>query len=164
MKKIIAAILALAMTLSLSVTVFADDHVITEKDGTDKDVKTEITTSIEPTYSVTIPSDINVDFNETSTYFGAVQLNAAQIELGHVIKVTLDAGGSLKNEADNSNVIDYTINDSDGEKFISADYTSEGQKTDLTIDITKDDWEAANAGKYSDTVTFNVSYVEASAS
>lgn len=81
-----------------------------------------------------------------------------------MIKVTLDASGTLKNEADNNNVIDYAINDPDGEKFISADYTSEGQKIDLTIDITKDDWEAANAGEYSDTVTFNVSYVEASAS
>jgi len=37
-------------------------------------------------------------------------------------------------------------------------YLTEGDKTELFIHITPDDWKAAYAGEYSDTVTFTVSY------
>ena len=36
-----------------------------------------------------------------------------------------------------------------------------GEKVDLTIDITQAAWDAAAAGDYSDTVTFNIAYVDA---
>ena len=34
----------------------------------------------------------------------------------------------------------------------------QGDKTELSIHITANDWNAAYAGEYSDTVTFTVSY------
>ena len=40
-------------------------------------------------------------------------------------------------------------------------FLNAGEKVDLTINITQADWDAAAAGDYSDTVTFNISYVDA---
>ena len=37
-------------------------------------------------------------------------------------------------------------------------YLAEGDKTDLTIKITQDDWNKAAAGHYGDTVIFDVAY------
>lgn len=147
MKKLTALALALVLVLSLSVIAFAADA---------RD--TNITTSIDPTYTVTIPADTNVTFNALSTSFGSVKLTAAQIDPGYAVKVELNAGGTLKNQADATKTIAYTINDADG-AFTGAQYTTAGDKTDLTIDITQAAWNAAFAGSYSDTVTFTVSYV-----
>jgi hypothetical protein len=51
-----------------------------------------------------------------------------------------------------------SIKDAEGADFTSATYLTEGDKTELSIHITADDWNAAYAGEYSDTVTFTVSY------
>lgn len=147
MKKLTALVLIIVLTLSLSVTVFAADN----RDTT-------ITTSIAPTYTVTIPANTNVTFNTLSTSFGSVKLTAAQIDPGYAVKVELTASGTLKNQADSTKTIAYTIKDANG-AFTSAQYTTAGDKTDLTIDITQAAWNAAFAGQYSDTVTFTVSYI-----
>lgn len=147
MKKLTALILAIALAVSLSVTAFAADTR-----------NTTITTSIAPTYTVTIPANTNVTFNTLSTSFGSVKLTAAQINPGYAVKVELNASGMLKNQADATKTIAYTIKDARG-AFTSEQYTAAGDKTDLTIDITQDAWNAAFAGQYSDTVTFTVSYI-----
>lgn len=148
MKKLTALVLALVLVLSLSVTAFAAED----------NRNTNITTSIAPTYTVTIPADTDVTFNALSTSFGSVTLTAAQIDPGYAVKVELNASGLLKNGADNTKTIAYAINDANG-AFTSAQYTTAGDKTDLTIDITQEAWNAAFAGSYSDTVTFTVSYI-----
>ena len=148
MKKLTALVLALVLVLSLSVTAFAAED----------NRNTNITTSIAPTYTVTIPADTNVTFNTLSTSFGSVKLEAAQIDPGYAVKVELNASGLLKNGADNTKTIAYAINDANG-AFTSAQYTTAGEQTPLTIDITQEAWNAAFAGSYSDTVTFTVSYI-----
>ena len=145
MKKIFALILAIALMASLSVTAFAADDV-------------EITTSIAPTYTVTIPADVNVAFNATETAFGAIEVTAAQIHPDKCIKVVLTADGELENGIDSTKVIPYVIKDADGNPFTSATYLTEGDKTELSIHITAEDWNAAYAGSYSDTVTFTITY------
>ena len=42
--------------------------------------------------------------------------------------------------------------------YTTAAYLAEGDKTDLTIKITQDDWNNAYAGHYGDTVIFDVAY------
>ena len=148
MKKLTALVLVIVLSLSLSVTAFAADNR-----------NTTITTSINPTYTVTIPANTNVTFNTLSTSFGAVTLTAAQIDPGYAVKVELNASGTLKNQADNTKTIAYTVNDANGDAFTVGTYTTAGDKTDLTIDITQEAWNAAFAGQYSDTVTFTVSYI-----
>ena len=154
MKKWIAMLLTLALALSLSVTAFAAE-IDQDSDPQEADVK--VTTSIEPTYTVTIPEDVQVKFNATSTKFGTIKLAAAQIDPGYAIKVTLTASGTLKNEVDATKTIAYAVN-SQGEAFESAKYQNQGDSTDLTIDITQVAWDAAYAGNYSDTVKFTISY------
>ena len=149
MKKLFAVILAAALVMSLSITAFAANTT-----GGDAD----ITASIASTYTVTIPADVNVAFNATKTDFGAIEVTASQIHPNKCIKVELTSDGKLENSIDATKVIPYAIKDSTGAAFTSAIYLTEGDKTELSIHITADDWNAAYAGEYSDTVTFTVSY------
>ena len=149
MKKVFAVICAVAILMSLSVTAFAANTT-----GGDAD----ITTSIAPTYTVTIPANTNVNFNATETAFGAIEVTASQIHPDKCIHVALTTDGELNNAIDATKVIPYVIKDAEGNAFTSATYLTEGDKTELSIHITADDWNAAYAGEYSDTVTFIVSY------
>ena len=149
MKKLFAIALALVLVASLSVTAFAANTEGGEAD---------ITTSIAPTYTVTIPADVTVAFNATETAFGAIEVTASQIHPDKCIKVELTSDGELNNAIDGTKVIPYEIKDSEGNVFTSATYLTEGDKTELSIHITAEDWNAAYAGDYSDTVTFTVSY------
>ena len=149
MKKLFAIVLAFALLASLSVTAFAANTTGGEAD---------ITTSIAPTYTVTIPADVNVQFNATETAFGAIEVEASQIHPNKCIKVALATDKELNNAIDNPKVLPYAIKDSEGATFTSATYLTEGDKTELSIHITTNDWNAAYAGDYSDTVTFTVSY------
>ena len=149
MKKVFAVVLTFALLASLPVTAFAENTT-----GGDAD----ITTSIAPTYTVTIPANTTVDFNATETAFGAIEVTAAQIHPDKCIKVALASDGKLENSIDATKVIPYAIKDGEGAAFTSATYLTEGDKTELSIHITADDWNAAYAGDYSDTVTFTVFY------
>ena len=149
MKKLFALILTVCLLASMSVTAFAANTTGGEAD---------ITTSITPTYTVTIPADVNVAFNATETAFGAIEVTASQIHPDKCIKVALTSDGELNNAIDNTKVIPYVIKDSEGTAFTSATYLTEGDKTELSIHITANDWNAAYAGDYSDTVTFTISY------
>ena len=122
-----------------------------------------VTTEDEPvapkeTYTVTIPANTTVAFNATETDFGAIEVTAAQIHPNKCIKVELTSDGKLENSIDATKVIPYAIKDSEGAAFTSATYLTEGDKTELSIHITADDWNAAYAGEYSDTVTFTITY------
>ena len=145
MKKFFAALLAVVLMGSLCFTAFAADDV-------------EITTSIEPSYTVTIPADVNVVFNATETSFGAIEVTASQIHPNKCIKVVLTTDGKLENSIDATKVIPYVIKDASGKAFTSGTYLTEGDKTVLSIHITAEDWNAAYAGSYSDTVTFTITY------
>ena len=147
MKKLFAIVLTFALLASLSVTAFAANTT-----GGDAD----ITTSIDPTSTVTIPADVNVAFNATETAFGTIEVTASQIHPDKCIKVALATDKELNNAIDNTKVIPYAIKDSEGAEFTSATYLTEGDKTELSIHITASDWNAAYAGDYSDTVTFTV--------
>ncbi len=149
MKKLVAIMLAATMLVAMSVTAFAGNST-----GGDA----ILTTSITPTYTVTIPANTTVAFNATKTDFGKIEVTASQIHPDKCIKVELTTDGELNNAIDNRKVIPYVIKDSNDVPFTYATYLTEGDKTDLFIHITTDDWNAAYAGDYSDTVTFTVSY------
>jgi hypothetical protein len=157
MKKLIATILALVLALSLSMTAFA---ATVDENSESKTVDTTISTTIDPTYTVTIPANLTVDFEATSTSFGEIALENAQVEPGKAVQVDLSASGTLKNATDAAKTIAYTVEDENG-VFTSAIYQTAGEKTALSVNITKDAWDAAYAGAYSDTVTFAISYVDA---
>ena len=149
MKKLFALILAVVMIATMSVTALAANTT---------GGFTTITIDIAPTYTVTIPANTTVAFNATETDFGAIEVTASQIHPDKCIKVVLTSDGKLENSIDATKVIPYAIKDGEGAAFTSATYLTEGDKTELSIHITADDWNAAYAGDYSDTVTFTVSY------
>ena len=154
MKKLFAVLMTVAILSTMPLSVFATNTTGGQAD---------ITTSIDPTYTVTIPADVNVQFNATETAFGAIEVTASQIHPNKCIKVELTSDGKLENSIDATKTIPYAIKDSEGAAFTSATYLTEGDKTELSIHITADDWNAAYAGEYSDTVTFTVSYVDKAA-
>lgn len=153
MKKLISGISALitAAMLIAPMNVFAEDNrgVV-------------VSTTVEPDYVVTIPLNLEVPFNQEKTDFGAVTLTKAQLEPDKCIKVTVQCDNLLENKADANKTIPYTIYegkaDATGDVFTTASYLTAGEKTDLTIGITQDDWNKAYAGKYEDTVTFQIEY------
>lgn len=159
MKKLTAIFLTMILALSMTSTAFAAE--ITEGDGSPKSEEVTISASIAPTYTVTIPEDMAVEFDKTSTTFGTISLDEARIDPGYAVKVELTASGLLKNKADTTKTIAYAIN-TGGTAFRSREYTAAGQNTPLTIDITQDAWNQAYAGEYSDTLTFTISYDRAS--
>lgn len=123
-----------------------------------------ITTEIDPAYIVTIPSNLSVPFNSVNTDFGAVTLEKAQLEPNKCVKVTLISDNALDNKTDANKNIPYTIYegtaDNVGDVYTSAKYLVKGDKTDLTVGITQDDWNKAFAGEYEDTVTFQIEYAD----
>ena len=156
MKKLLTIALVGAMLTATGITAFAVDY----PGGTQN---TEITTSVEPTFTVTVPADTTVPFNALSTEFGSVELESARLAPDKAVQVTVTSDYNLNNSIDDTVVIPYSLNTA--EEAVDADYaatfTTAGEKVDLTINITQTDWDAAAAGDYGDTVTFNISYVDA---
>ena len=156
MKKLLTLALVGAMLTATGITAFAVDY----PGGTQN---TEITTSVEPTFTVTVPADTTVPFNALSTEFGSVELESARLAPDKAVQVTVTSDYNLNNSIDDTVVIPYSLKA--GNDTLDADYaatfTTAGEKVDLTINITQADWDAAAAGDYGDTVTFNISYVDA---
>lgn len=150
MKKSLTYILIILAISATNVTA-----VVAETDNQTQE--TTISTNIDPEYTVTIPANTEVTFNETKTSFGAIVVDSAQLAPDKCLKVTLTTDGKMENSADNTKVIPFEIK-AGNNVFTSATYFAAGEKTDLTINITQDDWNKAYAGEYSDTVTFTISY------
>ena len=159
MKKLLAIIIAAVMILACSFTAFAEVN----QDSDPQQQSAVISADVEPAYIVSIPADTTVAFNTEYTDFGAVELTSARLEPDKCVKVTITTDGELNNSVDDTKVIPYTIVEGKADSatdtvYTTAAYLAEGDKTDLTIKITQDDWNKAYAGHYGDTVIFDVAY------
>ena len=160
MKKIITLALAGAMLTATGITAFAVDFPGGSQD-------TEIKTTVDPTFTVSIPADTTVAFNALTTDFGSVTLDSARLAPKKAVQVTINSDGDLNNSVDNTAVIPYslTATDDTAEKEVGAEYSATfknaGEKFDLKINIAQADWDAAAAGDYSDIVNFTIAYVDA---
>lgn len=126
-----------------------------------------VSTEIAPTFLVSVPADLNVPYSQEKTDLGTIRLDTAQLELHKCVKVSMISDNLLKNQADPSVTLAYTITEgtaetTTGKAFDSAVYLTAGEKTDLTVGITKAEWEKAYAGVYSNTVTFQIAYTDQS--
>lgn len=146
MKKFSSILLAVAMVFTLSTTAFAA-------------IKTTITTSVEPTYTVTIPVNAAIIYGETTTPIGDISISNVNFETGASVKVSVEKT-DLVNSSDNTKKVAYTLNnttpksDFTGVTFTSSDTSARP----LCIDITSTEWDNANAGSYSATLTFTIAY------
>lgn len=154
MKKIITTILALAMVSAMSVTAFAATEI--KQDTPNQKGDTTIQTSIDPTYTVTIPASVNIFFGEARTDAGDITLTKAQIQPGYAVTVTA-AAGALENSLDSSKTIPYVLNIT-GATANAVAFDTAGQHADMAIEVAENDWNSAFAGSYSGTVQFTIAY------
>ena len=163
MKKLIAFVLTLAMATMMSVPAFA--ATVDQNDANPKNEQVTVSTSIAPTYTVTIPGDTTVVYdnnNATSTDFGTIKADNVRLNPLKKIVVSVAADLTMKNADDTTKTIPYTIT-SGGSAFTSVDLFATGDSAALKIEITAEAWSAAYAGSYSDVVTFTVAYVDKTA-
>ena len=151
MKKLFAIVLTLALLMSLSVTAFAANTT-----GGDAD----ITTSIAPTYTVTIPATVElnkVEDNGTVTYENDYTLTAeagVRLKKNEYIEVTVLSDFEMTTQE--GATLAYTITKDDAALVdsIVAEFDTDKLEQTATIHVAAAD--PNYAGEYKDTVTFTV--------
>ena len=127
---------------------------------------TTVTYHVDPSYMVLVPANTTIPFNEESVNYGKIRIEEAQIEEGKCIQVELISDKKLKNQSGKEGEIPYEIL-ADTTAFTKARYTTAlqtafaGEETVLGITIDRESWKKAPSGSYADTVTFQISYVDA---
>lgn len=156
MKKLASFVLALAMAAVCAAPAMADNQIT---QSTSQSSDTTVRFNIAPTYTVVIPGETSIPFNRADTNTnlnGTLHLSAAQLELNHKITVTATAN-ALKNDKDSSKTIPFTLYEGNT-VFTSADFTDTTKKVQLSVHIAQTAWNAAPAGNYTGSVTFNIAY------
>ena len=149
MKKLTSFALAFALCAASAVSAFAANPT----SGV-----TTIKTNIQPTYTVEIPAQTSIPFNATSTPLATkLGLSKAQLDPNHKVTVTATAN-ALKNDKDSSKTIPFTLHNENGSAFTSAEFTDTNKKVQLSVHIAQTAWDAAPAGNYTGSVTFNIAY------
>lgn len=151
MKKIIALILALC--LLCGAVAFATEI---NQDSTSQSAETILTTTIEESYTLTIPATLNIAYGATETDMPLTVSNY-RLKSTNQLKLRQSWDGALENES--GNTISYSL------KYGNADVSSNtnpvtfdanGTKN-LVVTIAQSAWNSAAPGTYTDTVTFTVS-------
>ena len=156
MKKLTSFALAFALCTACAVPVFAADATSGVTNPTSG--KTNITTNIQPSYTVDIPADTAIDFNTKDKIFETeLGLSKAQLNPGYKVKVTATVN-PLKNKKDSSKTIPFALHKADGTAFTSATFADTIEKVQLRVHITEDAWNKAPAGDYEGSVTFTITY------
>ena len=168
MKKLLAIAIALALVLSLSVTAMADDNVFSPEETLPaKD--TEVTFSVAPTYTVTIPAKIELTPNTvdgTTTYKQDASISATNVRLeaGYGLNVTLLASDFQLTTTDGTTLnYEVTVGNNtdpitDNDDTIVATFITQTDAQSVTLHFSADD--PTYAGTYTGTVTFTLSVVE----
>ena len=152
MKKVFAVILAVALMATMSVTAFAANTT-----GGDAD----ITTSIDPTYTVTIPATVElqkVDTEGVITYENDYTLTAeagVRLKKNEYIEVTV--AGDFEMTTTEGATLEYTItaeNAAVATGGVVAEFATNKAEQTATIHIAANDPDYA--GEYTDTVTFTL--------
>lgn len=152
MKKLFALVMALC--LLCGATALAGTY-----SNATSDAQTILTTTLNESFTVVIPSDMNIVFNRTKTDM-TVEVTALRLlPTGHALQVQVNKTSSqLVNGKNGSSKINYTIHEKNG----TADKLSftETGKQYFQIDIAQAEWDKAPAGTYTDTLTFNVGIID----
>lgn len=153
MKKILAMVLALC--LLCGATAFATTLTPNANQGT-----TTLTTTINETYTLTIPATLNITYGATSTDL-ELTVSDYRLKAENQLKLSQSWDGRL-DHTNGSNTIPYVLQYNGAEVSSSSNYvTFTGNKTEtLKVVIAEAAWNSAAAGEYSDIVTFTANIVK----
>ena len=154
MKKLFALLLAITMMATLSVTAFAADYDTTGDKGMD------VTYSVEPGYTVTIPTDVTIDGNSTT-----ISAEDVVVEKGRYVSVTLAADNNFTVTSGEGATLTYTVTKGGqpvaaGDEILAVN-PADGKTGTATIIFDIDESTIQYAGTYTGTATFTISVKDA---
>lgn len=158
MKKLFALVLALC--LLCGTTALADTYT-----DTTANPETVLTTTLDETYTVVIPSTLNIPFNSTSTNL-PIEVTALRLlptgtaeNTVRALRVKVNQPNlELVNKSDSSSKIDYNIVGGEGTPARTHYFTAVGTKN-FNVTISQVEWNTAAAGTYEETITFTVGII-----
>ena len=151
MKKLFALILAITMMATLSVTAFAADYDTEGNKGMD------VTYSVNPGYTVTIPETVTIGANGTSA---TVSAEDVVVNKGQYVSVTLAADNNFTVKTTEGATLTYTVTKgiqpvaAGGEILAVNPADSAAGTATITFDI--DETKIQYAGTYTGTATFTI--------
>ncbi len=162
MKKLIAFVLTLAMATIMSVTAFAADTTIHQA----SDPKTGNTTvkfSVDPTYTVTIPGEVTLAYDDTSSsYKGSGAITTGAVRLHQYQEILVTVTGDFKMTSKEQAELPYTMTiGNSASAVVSGDDVATFVTSTMPQSVTLN-YSAENptyAGVYTDTLTFTVKTV-----
>ena len=151
MKKLLALILAVALMVTLSVTAFAAEYDTTGDKGMD------VTYSVEPGYTVTIPPTVTIGTSGTSAEISAADV---VVEKGQYVSVTLAENNNFTVKTDEGAELTYTVT-ANGENIaaggeVLAVNPADGKTGTATITFDIDESAIQYAGTYTGSATFTI--------
>ena len=164
MKKLASFVLALAMAAVCAAPAMATDTRITE--STSNSCDTKVTFTIDPAYTVTIPSEVTLEKKDgkTVTYEKDLKLKASNVRLNQdkKLQVTIADGSILTLESAEHATLNYTITVGSTEvsaNSVVATFTTQAAEQTATLHIKAND--PPFAGDYSGTLKFTIAVVNA---
>lgn len=153
-KKIIAGMMSVLLATGMTMPVGAANPG--QQSGS-----TQLNTSVESSFILTIPATTNIVFNETKTQMPGSLKVSGNVDTNDWVLVVATTNPLEKITGES---IDYSLTDGTNvftdarwnETELRAGLTSaEGQKEiPLFVEITEEEWKQAKAGNYTGTVTF----------
>ena len=156
MKKLFALLLAITMMATLSVTAFAADYDTTGDKGMN------VTYSVNPGYTVTIPPTVTIDEDGATAEISAADV---VVNKGQYVSVTLAAENNFTVSTAEGATLTYTVT-ANGENVAAGDELLAVNPADSaagTATVTFDIDESAikYAGTYTGTATFTIAVKDA---
>ena len=159
MKKILAVVLALAMMATLCVTSFA---ATIDKDSVDQYSDVNVYTKTTNTggedaykYSVTIPAEIAIDWEDTSAQNAAYTVDA-QLLLGATLKVEVTGNNENKMtnaQADPQYFLTFALGGTTSQTYPAV---TDNVTSDTTVTVA--DFSGVPIAEYTGTLTYTVTY------
>ncbi len=151
MKKLFALLLAITMMATLSVTAFAADY------DTEGDKGMDVTYTVNPGYTVTIPPTVTIGTDGTST---TVSAEGVVVNKGQYVSVTLAENNNFTVKTAEGAELPYTVT-ANGENVaaggeILAVNPADDKTGTATITFDIDESAIQYAGTYTGTATFTI--------
>ena len=163
MKKLASFVLALAMAAVCAAPAMANTQIT---ESTSNSCGTKVTFTIDPAYTVTIPSEVTLEKKEgkTVTYEKDLELKASNVRLNQdkKLQVTIADGSILTLESAEHAKLNYTITVGSTEvsaNSVVATFTTQATDQTATLHIKANDPPVA--GDYSGTLKFTIAVVDA---